>query len=83
MTKLNERQENLLKQIEEEKAKVDAILANVKLDYAAVIEVIKEPLKFVVDMAASAKIPARRIGEALGTKDHKTIKSYYRETESK
>lgn len=77
MTKLNERQEDLLKQVGEEKAKVDAILADVKLDYEAAIEVIKEPLKFVVGMAAAAKIPARRIGEALGTKDHKTIKSYY------
>jgi hypothetical protein len=83
MTKLNERQEDLLKQIQEAKDHFDGALADRKLDFEAAIEKHKEPLKFVVGMAAAAKIPSRRIGEALGTKDHKTIKSYYPATGGK
>jgi hypothetical protein len=83
LTKLNERQEDLLKQIDEAKERFDAALADCKMDYEVAIEKHKEPLKFVVGMAAFAGIPARRIGAALGTKDHKTIKSYYPTTGGK
>lgn len=79
MTKLNEDQVTLLTAVADLKIELDETFAIYRAAYIELVEDAKRNLKVAVGKAASAGVPDRRIGMALGTSDHKTIKSYYPE----
>lgn len=77
MTKLNEHQEYFLAEVAKVKLEFDAAQALLKADFDCEVEKLKEPIKAAVGHAVDHKVPARRLGDALNTSDHKTIKSYF------
>lgn len=81
MTKLNPDQLALLAAVAELKVELDDDLAKLKEEYLELVEAAKSDLKVAVGNAAAVGVPDRRIGMALGTSDHKTIKSYYPEVD--
>lgn len=77
MTKLNDAQAALLAQVGEVNAEVDREIAKHQETFDRQKEAAREPLRAVIALAVAAKVPARRLGEAINTSDHKTIKSYF------
>jgi hypothetical protein len=77
MTKLNEDQQRSLTQVTDVKALVDEEIAKRTEVYMRELEEAKSPLYVAVAEAARLRVPARQLGFALGTSDHKTIKSYF------
>jgi DNA invertase Pin-like site-specific DNA recombinase len=76
MTNLNEQQQFLLDEVVRTKAEVDADLQILAKQQAQERAEIQEPLRVAAQRAADAGVPARRIGFALQTSDHKTIKRF-------
>lgn len=76
MTKLNDEQEALLAAVSVAKTKVDQVLETLAEHHARERTEATKPLRDAAVAAAQAGVPARRIGFALGTSDHKTITRY-------
>jgi len=77
MTRLNPEQEKSLTKVAEVKERLDVTLARLKAEHEQSVDSAKDGLRDAVATAVWAGVPARRIGEAIGSSDHKTIKSYF------
>lgn len=77
MTKLNEDQQHYLDAVARVKAEFDEEVAALRSQHAAEVENLKHALYKAVSDAVDFRVPASRIGAALNTSDHKTIKSYF------
>lgn len=75
--RLNETQEQILKDAEAEALKVAQRDARAEEAFKAQKELNREELKRIARDAASARVPIRQFGLAIGTSDFKTVKEMY------
>lgn len=76
MTKLNDTQERLLALLGAAKTIADERIAAEEDRMEDRKNKFREPVRKAAKAAAEAGVPARQIGFALETSDHKTIKAY-------
>lgn len=77
MTKLSPEQDQLLAAVVDAKKQADADIAHRRANFEEGVEKDKAPIYDAVAQAVWAGVPARRLGAAIGSSDHKTIKSYF------
>lgn len=73
MTNLSPEQQALLYAVELEKEKAREHVAKAKLEYEKAKWDIEASLRFAVKKAVEKKVPKRKLGQVLGTSDHKTV----------
>lgn len=76
MTNLSEEQKARLQAVEDARREVEADLDTLRRQQEQERWEIQQPLILAAKAAADAGVPARQIGFALRTSDHKTIKKY-------
>ena len=77
MTKINDEQAALLKDVAKVKAKTDEALAELEATHATERYYAEAPLRLAVENAVTAGVPLRQIGKfALNTLDYATVRRY-------
>lgn len=76
MAIMNEEQQSLLTQLEEAKVMYDSWEEALRQEISDRKWEEKKNIRRLVQEARAMKVPIRKIGFALGTADHKTLKDY-------
>lgn len=76
MTNLNNEQIELLDNVKQSRVGLEPLLEALREQQAAEMWDAKQPIRDAAKAAYEAGVPARKIGFALDTSDHKTIKKY-------
>lgn len=74
--RLNYDQEEALTEVRTDKENFDTAVLEMKARFDEEVEHIRRDVADSVKAAVNTGVPLRQIGFALGTSDHKTIKSY-------
>lgn len=73
MTNLNPEQEKLLNAVADEREATRFAIAEAKAAYEQSKWEIEAPLRKAVKKAVDGRVPKRKLGQVLGTSDHKTV----------